>query len=191
MSYSINVKFELSGATTPLLPQQYILAAETNPIAINEGETVQLKFKADGMYFELKSRKGATVTGATMSWACPSPYTDATITLSNATADVEITIIAVVKVAPQVVSKPFLYQLAAPVDTRLVLTKKEMREINESYLPETYFALCKDDGHFYLYNKKTEPNELTGKYALITDIVEYHIKSIDGGEILEDSTAEN
>jgi hypothetical protein len=184
MSYSINVKFELSGVTTPLLPQQYILAAETNPITINDGETVQLNFKADGMYFELKSRKGATATGATMSWTCPAPYTDATITLSDATADVEITIIAVVKVAPQVVSKPFLYQLAAPVDTRLVLTRKEMREINEGYLPEIYFALCKDDSHFYLYNKDSVPNDLTGKFTLITDVIEHTIKSIDGGEIV-------
>lgn len=191
MSYSINIKFELgSGATTPLLPQDYILAAETNPAIINEGEMVTLNFKADGMYFEMKGRKGATATGATLSWACPTPYTDATITLSNAISDVEITIVAVVKVAPQVVSKPFLYQISAPVDTRLVLTKKEMINANDSYLPETYFALCKDDGHFYLYNKQAEANAFTGKYTLITDIVEYNIKSIDGGEILEDSVAE-
>jgi hypothetical protein len=193
MSYSINVTFKISaadGVITPLLPQQYILPAETNPIAINEGETVDLYFKADGMYFEMQRRKGATATGADLSWNCPSPYTDATITLSNATDNVEITIIAIVKVPPQVVPKPFLFQIAAPVDTRLVLTKKEMCDAEDDYLPDTYFALCKDDGHFYLYNKKTEPNELTGRYTLITDIVEHNIKSIDGGEILEDPVIE-
>ncbi len=44
-----------------------------------------------------------------------------------------------------------------------------MREANDTYLPDTYFALCKDEGHFYLYNKYNEPNEETGKYTLISD----------------------
>jgi hypothetical protein len=63
-----------------------------------------------------------------------------------------------------------------------------MREANDDFLPNTYFALCKDEGHFYLYNKNNIPNEETGKYTLITDIVEYTIKSIDGGEILSDES---
>ena len=37
MSYSINIKFELSGDTTPLLPQDYILGAATNPASIEAG----------------------------------------------------------------------------------------------------------------------------------------------------------
>jgi hypothetical protein len=75
--------------------------------------------------------------------------------------------------------------MAAPVDTRLVLTKKEMREANDNYLPDTYFALCKDEGHFYLYNKNSEPNEITGKFTLISDYVETTISSFDAGEITE------
>jgi hypothetical protein len=188
MSYSINVKYEVSGDPTPLLPESYYIADSANPTVINEGETATLKFVADGMYFAFKSRKGATATGATLAWSCSG--LEATITLSNATSDVEVTIIAVVKTAPQLVSKPFLYQIPAPVDTRLILTKQEMRNVNEAYLPDTYFALCKDDGHFYLYNKHAEANDFTGKYTLITDIVEYNIKSVDGGEILEDPTVE-
>ena len=184
MSYSIKINYEVSGEATPLLPEKYIVGAESNPTIIAEGETVKLNFKADGMYFALKSRKGATATGATLGWSCASPYTEAEITLSNPTADVEITIIAVVKAAPQVVGKPFLYQMAAPVDTRLVLTKKEMREANDNYLPDTYFALCKDEGHFYLYNKNSEPNEVTGKFTLITEVVETYIDAFDGGEII-------
>jgi hypothetical protein len=74
--------------------------------------------------------------------------------------------------------------MAAPVDTRLVLTKKEMREANDNYLPDTYFALCKDDGHFYVYNKNSEPNEVTGKFTLITEIVDTYITTFDGGEII-------
>ena len=188
MSYSINVKYEISGDPTPLLPEKYYIADSANPTAINEGETVTLKFIADGMYFTFKSRKGATATGADLNWSCSG--LEATIVLSNATSDVEIIIIAIVKTAPQLVSKPFLYQIPAPVDTRLILTKQEMCDANEAYLPDTYFALCKDDGHFYLYNKQAEANDLTGKYTLITDIVEYNIKSIDGGEIVEDSLTE-
>lgn len=184
MSYSIKINFEISGETTPLLPEEYILGAETNPTSINDGETLKLNFKADGMYFTMKGRKGASATGATLVWSCANPYTDAEITLSNATADVEIVIVAVVKTAPQVVSKPFLYQITAPVDTRLVLSKKGMREANDNYLPDIYFALCKDDGHFYLYNKNNEVNEETGKFRLIVDEVVEQIISIDGGEIL-------
>lgn len=183
MSYSISINFELSGVTTPLLPQDYILFTETIPTTINEGETISIKLNADGMYFALQKRKGATATGATLTWKYTSA-TEAEIVLSNPTADVEVTIIAVVKVAPQVVSKPFLYQLAAPVDTRLILTKKEMREANDNYLPDTYFALCKDDGHFYVYNKNSEPNEVTGKFTLITEIVDTYITTFDGGEII-------
>jgi hypothetical protein len=92
--------------------------------------------------------------------------------LSNPTSDVEVTIVAVVSAAPQIVGKPFLYQLAAPVDTRLVLSKKEMCNISDNFLPDIYFALCKDDGHFYLYNKANEPKDETGKFTLIADAIE-------------------
>jgi hypothetical protein len=66
MSYSITINFEMSGAATPLLPQDYILADATNPTSIEEGQSATLKFKADGMYFKLKARKGASATGATL-----------------------------------------------------------------------------------------------------------------------------
>lgn len=182
MSYSININYIPSGESSPLVPADYILADKANPTTINADETVTLKFSVDGMYYAFKSRKGASATGATLIWNCIGK--EATITLSNATSDVEVTIIAVVQAAPQLVNKPFLYQISAPVDTRLVLTKKEMLKANDNYLPETYFALCKDNGHFYLYNKAAVSNEETGKYTLITDIIEYNIKSIDCGEIV-------
>jgi predicted transcriptional regulator len=66
MSYSIKINYEVSGEATPLLPEKYIVEAKSNPTIIAEGETVKLNFKADGMYFALKSRKGATATGATL-----------------------------------------------------------------------------------------------------------------------------
>ena len=49
MSYSINVSFVLSGVETPLDPIKYIIADTANPTTIEAGETVKLKFKADGM----------------------------------------------------------------------------------------------------------------------------------------------
>ena len=184
MSYSINVSFVLSGVETPLDPTKYIIADAANPTTIEAGETVKLKFKADGIYFIMRSRKGASATGATLSWSCASPYTDAEITLTNATSGVEIVITAVVKAAPQLVSKSFLYKMPIPVDTRLILSKKEMLEANEGFLPNIYFALCKDDGQFYLYNKSNESNKETGKFTLINKAVEVDIKGLDGGEII-------
>jgi hypothetical protein len=72
--------------------------------------------------------------------------------------------------------------MSAPVDTRLVLTKKEMLEVNDLYQPEVYFALCKDDGHFYLYNKNIKGNSETGKFTVITEVIE---ATVDGGEITD------
>ncbi len=189
MSYSINIKFEISGESTPLNPQYYILPAATNPTTIEAGETAVLNFTADGMYFGFKSRKGASATGADLSWS--SSGSGATITLSNPTSDVEVTILAVVNTAPQLVSKPFLYQLAAPVDTRLILSKKEMREMSDNFLPNIYFALCKNDGHFYLYNKDLEPNEETGKYRLIADSITYILEPDIEGKVAEAIEKEN
>jgi hypothetical protein len=99
--------------------------------------------------------------------------------------------VAVVKVAPQVVTKPFLYKLAAPVDTRLILSKKEMCEVLDSTMPDTYFALCKNDGHFYLYNKALEPNEETGKYRLIADSITYILEPDIEGKVAEAIEKEN
>ena len=183
MSYSITTKFNVNGPATPLLPEDYIIGDLNNPITVEEGASATLKFKADGMYFVFQKRKGASATGATLTWNYISK-TEAEITLTNIISNVEITIIAVVENAPQLVSKPFLYKIPTPVDTRLILTKKEMLDINDTYQPDVYFALCKDDGQFYLYNKSIESNEETGKFTLINKAVEVNIKGLDGGEII-------
>jgi hypothetical protein len=60
-----------------------------------------------------------------------------------------------------------------------------MLNVNDTYQPDVYFALCKDDGHFYLYNKNNEPNSEVGKFRKITDVLNMNNFDaiIDGGEI--------
>ena len=68
-----------------------------------------------------------------------------------------------------------------PVDNRIVLTKEEMklRGSGAAYpMPDVYFAICKEDGKMYVYNKKNEDDIELGKFRLYdsgTDIeVQYH-----------------
>ena len=187
MSYNITVNYEIANnGTSPMALEKFVYALETNPTTIDEGGTATLNFVADGIYFLLQGVKALAikVTGATATWTCKTPFTSGELVLSNPTTDVSITIKAKVNILPQEITKPFLIQKAFPVDTRLVLSKKEMREISDSYLPDTYFALCKDEGHFYLYNKSNELDPITGKFRLITEAVEVTIQALDGGEIV-------
>lgn len=184
----IKIQYSVSG-TTPLAAENYILQADANPATIVAGEQISLDFNADGVYFTLVPIKTQVkVSNATLvSWTSKSPFTLGTLVINSVVdenSDVEITIPVKVKVAPQLITKPFLNQVSAPIDTRLVLSKKEMLDVNDTYQPDVYFALCKDEGHFYLYNKNSEPNEETGKFTLITDIFNEAFTNIDGGEII-------
>lgn len=53
-----------------------------------------------------------------------------------------------------------------PIDARILLTKEEMKDINPNIMPNIYFALCKDDGKLYLYNKNNSFNDITGYFSL-------------------------
>lgn len=186
MSYNIIVNYEIaSNATSPMQLTKYVKELDTNPKTIEEGSTATLGFVADGLYFVLQKAKALAVkvTGASSSWSCADPYTYGTLTLSNPTSDIVVTIKAKVNILPQEVARPFLIQKPFAVDTRMVLSKAEMREMNDAEMPNTYFALCKDEGHFYLYNKSNEVDSETGKFRLITESVEITIQSLDGGEI--------
>jgi hypothetical protein len=188
---SIIIKPIIDGSTsTPLSPAKFILPTKDSPTAIAVGETATLSFTADGVYFQfLPLATKVVVENATrVSWKSVTPFTAATLVIKDVVdpnADVIITIAVKVKLAPQQVTKPFLIQAGVPVDTRLVLTKYEMRNVVDTYQPEVYFALCKDDGHFYLYNKQAEVSEETGKFTLITDSFKPYNITIDGGEITE------
>lgn len=53
-----------------------------------------------------------------------------------------------------------------PIDTRLVLTQQEMRNINDLTMPDVYFAICKDDNQVYIYNKVNDKDIETGRFRL-------------------------
>jgi hypothetical protein len=185
----IKIKYSVNGAT-PLVAENYILQANANPATIAAGEQINLDFNADGVYFTLVPIKTQVkVSNATLvSWTSKSPFTSGKLVIDSVvdeSADVEITIPVKVKVAPQLITKPFLNQVSAPIDTRLVLSKKEMLNVNDTYQPDVYFALCKDDGHLYLYNKNNESNSEIGKFRIITDVLNMNNFDaiIDGGEI--------
>lgn len=60
----------------------------------------------------------------------------------------------------------FKVSSSEPIDARILLTKEEMKNINQNIMPNIYFALCKDDGKLYLYNKNNSFNDITGYFSL-------------------------
>ena len=60
----------------------------------------------------------------------------------------------------------FKVSSSEPVDARILLTKEEMKNINPNIMPDVYFALCKDDGKLYLYDKNNSFNDITGYFSL-------------------------
>lgn len=53
-----------------------------------------------------------------------------------------------------------------PIDLSITLSKAEMLAVQDNQMPDNYFAICKDDGKLYLYDKNATPNAETGKYTL-------------------------
>lgn len=77
------------------------------------------------------------------------------------------------------------------IDNRILLSKSEMRTINDSQMPEKYFAICKDDGKLYLYDKSRvvaatpaegDTDESTGKFTMFSSATIESI-SVDGVKI--------
>ena len=54
------------------------------------------------------------------------------------------------------------------VDNRILLSKSEMKAIKDNQMPDKYFAICKDDGYLYLYDKSRvlTGEEETGKFTM-------------------------
>ena len=51
------------------------------------------------------------------------------------------------------------------VDSRILLTKEQMKNIADAKMPDKYFCICLDDSNLYIYNKNATPNEVTGKFT--------------------------
>lgn len=51
-----------------------------------------------------------------------------------------------------------------PVDSRLVLSKEQMKKLpsDEMPMPPVYLAVCKDDDEIYIFDEKNEKSEETG-----------------------------
>lgn len=66
------------------------------------------------------------------------------------------------------ISLPQGLRVGAPeaVDSRLALTKAEMKTMKDSLMPQVYFTICKDDSNIYVYNKANELDEEVGKFRL-------------------------
>lgn len=65
------------------------------------------------------------------------------------------------------VNSGFKVGAPVPIDTRIVLSWKEMENINERIMPAVYFALCSDDNSFYLYSPTNTENAKTGKFKFM------------------------
>ena len=62
------------------------------------------------------------------------------------------------------------------VDSRILLTKEQMKNMVDAKMPDKYFCVCLDDSNLYIYNKNATPNEVTGKF---TSFNSYSITSED------------
>ena len=55
-----------------------------------------------------------------------------------------------------------------PIDGRILLSKAEMKSIDDNIMPDRYFAICEstdeDNGKLYLYSKDRTPNTETGRF---------------------------
>ena len=54
------------------------------------------------------------------------------------------------------------------VDSRILLTKEQMKNITDAKMPDKYFCICLDDSNLYIYNKSATPNEVTGKFTSLS-----------------------
>lgn len=58
-----------------------------------------------------------------------------------------------------------------PVDARLLMSKKEMRDVNDNLMPEKYFTICRENGLLYTYDKSRTKEQIgatdTGKFTLV------------------------
>lgn len=55
------------------------------------------------------------------------------------------------------------------IDARIILSKVDMLSAEEDFaMPDVYFAVCKNDGQMYVFNKDNEFDPETGKFRLVS-----------------------
>ena len=64
-----------------------------------------------------------------------------------------------------------------PIDSRLIMSKEQMLNINPLTQPEKYFCVCSDDSLIYVYDANNVEDPTTGKFRVISggsvDLSEY------------------
>lgn len=69
---------------------------------------------------------------------------------------------------------------ASAIDKRIYLTKAEMLTAEDTFnLPDVYFAVCPEDGKFYLYNVNNIASPETGKFKPIEATINFEIPSTE------------
>lgn len=69
-----------------------------------------------------------------------------------------------------------------PIDTRILLTKEQMKNVNDNAMPDNYFCICTstddDNGKIFTYNKNNVVDDKTGKFRVYESAneleAEYH-----------------
>lgn len=164
----------------------YVYADPQNPTSIENDGTATLIFYADGTYYTLlkKVADAISITGATIdSWTTVTPFKIGTLVISNPTDDVTITLTPKQAITPLQYNKPFQITAKAPIDTRIILTKKQMLETVTGKQPDIYFCICKDDGKLYIWNNTFTKSPETGFFKAYDEIL--NVDSMTEEEILE------
>jgi hypothetical protein len=85
-----------------------------------------------------------------------------------------------VAINPQSLARPFKLEKAAPIDTRLMLSKYEMVNMKDTSMPECYFTICKDDQKLYIYSKNTTIiSPETGKFSPLEDSIGVNTEEVE------------
>ena len=78
-----------------------------------------------------------------------------------------------------------------PIDSRLVMSKEQMLNINPLTQPEKYFCVCNDDSLIYVYDANNLDDPATGKFRVVSggsaDLSEYQ-KITDDALTTDDKT---
>lgn len=66
------------------------------------------------------------------------------------------------------ISHGFDVRSATPIDSRITIkSMADMREVDDDIMPESYIAVCTEDGALYTYLKSRFPDPVTGKFRLV------------------------